>query len=207
MQAVLRQLKTLGALLACATVLAGCFSEGAPPQPSGRFYGIDVSRANYAQNWSMPDMHGDRLSLNDFAGKVVFVFFGFAQCPDVCPTTLLELAEVKRLLGPDGERLQIVFVTVDPKRDTPEVLRAYLASFDESAVGLVGSAEQLAKMARHFKVAYEKVPAGGDGSTYTINHSAAAYLYDPQGRLRLYERYGTPVAELLADIQQLLAGH
>lgn len=202
----LRPFKAVGVVLVAAWVLSACLSDNGQPNAAARFYGVDITRAHYAQDWSMPDVYGQQRSRADFAGKVVFVFFGFAQCPDVCPTTLLELSEAKRLLGADGERVQTVFVTVDPERDTPEVVRAYLASFDDTAVGLVGSAEQLKAMAKDFKVVYEKVPQAGESGSYTLNHSAAGFVFDPQGRLRLYMRYGTPVNELVADLQQLLAG-
>ncbi|THU01505.1 SCO family protein [Lampropedia puyangensis] len=185
-----------------AAGLWGCQQDDAP-RPAA-FHGIDVTGASYAKDWSMPDANGQIRSLADFAGNAVYVFFGFAQCPDVCPTTMLEMAEVKRQLDSDAGRFQVVFVTVDPERDTPDVMRAYLSSFDEQAVALIGSAEQLAQMAKDFKVIYQKVPSDRGG--YTMNHTAAGFLYDPQGRLRLYMRYGTPVSDVLADVQQLLAG-
>lgn len=194
-------------LLAAALVgaallgLAGCTGS----EPVAKFHTLDISGVDYAKGFSMPDAHGQQRSLADFAGKVVFVYFGFAQCPDICPTTMLEMAEVKKLLGEDGDKLQIVFVTVDPERDTPEVMRAYMESFDPQAVALVGNAEQIAAMARDFKVFYEKKP-GSTPDTYTIDHSASGYMYDPQGRLRLYVRYGTPVDQIAADVRQLLQG-
>ncbi|WP_347485087.1 SCO family protein [Vandammella animalimorsus] len=194
-------------LLAAALVgaallgLAGCTGS----EPAAKFHTLDISGVDYAKGFSMPDAHGQQRSLADFAGKVVFVYFGFAQCPDICPTTMLEMAEVKKLLGEDGDKLQIVFVTVDPERDTPEVMRAYMESFDPQAVALVGNAEQIAAMARDFKVFYEKKP-GSTPDTYTIDHSASGYMYDPQGRLRLYVRYGTPVDQIAADVRQLLQG-
>ncbi|PAT37504.1 SCO family protein [Vandammella animalimorsus] len=194
-------------LLAAALVgaallgLAGCTGS----EPAAKFHTLDISGVDYAKGFSMPDAHGQQRSLADFAGKVVFVYFGFAQCPDICPTTMLEMAEVKKLLGEDGDKLQIVFVTVDPERDTPEVMRAYMQSFDPQAVALVGNAEQIAAMARDFKVFYEKKP-GSTPDTYTIDHSASGYMYDPQGRLRLYVRYGTPVDQIAADVRQLLKG-
>ncbi|PAT43370.1 SCO family protein [Vandammella animalimorsus] len=195
--------RLLAAALAGAALLglAGCTGS----EPAAKFHTLDISGVDYAKGFSMPDAHGQQRSLADFAGKVVFVYFGFAQCPDICPTTMLEMAEVKKLLGEDGDKLQIVFVTVDPERDTPEVMRAYMESFDPQAVALVGSAEQVAAMARDFKVFYEKKP-GSTPDTYTIDHSASGYMYDPQGRLRLYVRYGTPVDQIAADARQLLQG-
>ncbi|PAT37086.1 SCO family protein [Vandammella animalimorsus] len=195
--------RLLAAALAGAAMLglAGCTGS----EPAAKFHALDISGVDYAKGFSMPDAHGQQRSLADFAGKVVFVYFGFAQCPDICPTTMLEMAEVKKLLGEDGDKLQIVFVTVDPERDTPEVMRAYMESFDPQAVALVGNAEQIAAMARDFKVFYEKKP-GSTPDTYTIDHSASGYMYDPQGRLRLYVRYGTPVDQIAADVRQLLQG-
>ena len=195
--------RLLAAALAGSALLglAGCTGS----EPAAKFHTLDISGVDYAKGFSMPDAHGQQRSLADFAGKVVFVYFGFAQCPDICPTTMLEMAEVKKLLGEDGDKLQIVFVTVDPERDTPEVMRAYMESFDPQAVALVGSAEQVAAMARDFKVFYEKKP-GSTPDTYTIDHSASGYMYDPQGRLRLYVRYGTPVDQIAADARQLLQG-
>ena len=119
------------------------------------------------------------------------VFFGYTQCPDVCPTTMAELAQIKQALGADGERVQGVFVTVDPERDKPEVLKAYSASFDPSFVALRGSPEQTAAAAREFKVFYAKVPGKTAGS-YTVDHTAGSYVFDTKGKLRLFERYGTP---------------
>lgn len=189
-----RRVWTLLASSALALTLAACGEKV-------RFNGLDISDVGYARNWSMPDADGKTRTLADFAGKVVFVFFGFAQCPDVCPTTMLEMAEVKEQLGEDGKRLQIVFVTVDPERDTPEVLREYLANFDPDAVPLIGTPEQLAAMAKEFRVTYRKVPTEGG---YTMDHTAAGYVYDTQGKLRLYVRYGTPVDQVAADVRQLL---
>jgi len=185
--------------LGAAGLLAACQQEKAS------FNAIDLSGADYAKGFSMPDQEGRLRTLADFQGKVVVVFFGYTQCPDVCPTTLLDLANVKQQLGAQGDRLQVVFVSVDPARDTPAVLKAYLANFDASFVGLSGSAEQLAAMAKDYKVYYKKVDGSTPGS-YTMDHSAGDYLYDPQGRLRLYSRYGTPAEQLASDIRKLLDG-
>lgn len=189
--------------LACSVaVLAGCEK----PPPAVQFYSMDVSReGGFARDWSMPDADGKVRTLADFAGKVVYVYFGYAQCPDVCPTTMLELAEVKEALGADADKLQIIFVTVDPERDTPEIMREYVGGFDPGAVALVGTPEQLAVMAREFKVFYKKVP-GTAQDNYTVDHSTGSYVYDANGKLRLYVRYGTPVAQLTQDIRHLIDG-
>lgn len=167
------------------------------------FRGIDVTGAEYARDLPLTDHNGQQRSLKDFAGKVVVVFFGFTQCPDVCPTSMQELAEVKRSLGADGDRLQGIFVTVDPERDTAEVLKAYMGNFDPSFLALRGSPEQLAAVAKDFKIYYKKVEGKTDTS-YTMDHSAGSYVYDPAGRLRVYHRYGSGAQALAADVVTLL---
>lgn len=192
-----------GLLLAAAgalTLLAGCDQAQRPA-----FQGIDITGADYAQRLDLADPSGQRRSLEEFRGRVVVVFFGFAQCPDVCPTTMLELADVKAQLGADGERVQGIFVTVDPERDTPEVLQAYVTQFDPSFVALRGTLEETAAAAKHFKVFYRKVPSrAGDGS-YTMDHTAGSYVFDAQGRIRLFTRHGSGPQALLHDLKLLLA--
>ena len=195
-----RALNTLAGLAALPLLgagLGGC----APDKP--QFKSIDLTGADYAQGFSLADYNGRQRTLKDFAGKVVVVFFGFTQCPDVCPTSLAELAEVKRLLGPDGDKLQAVFISVDPERDTPELLKAYMGNFDPSFVALRPTPEQLAQVAKEFKVYYKKVDGKTPGS-YTLDHSAGSYIYDPQGRIRLYNRYGAGAETLASDIRLLL---
>ncbi|HEY0858000.1 MAG TPA: SCO family protein [Albitalea sp.] len=166
------------------------------------FQGVDITGADY--RYALPDQDGKLRTPEDFKGKVTAVFFGYAQCPDVCPTTLAELAEVKKLLGPDGERVQAVFITVDPERDTPEVLKAYVQSFDPTFVALRGSLEQTMATAKDFKVFFAKAP-GKTPESYTVDHSAGTYLFDTQGRVRLFERYGVGAQVLAADVKSLLA--
>ncbi|HCL86211.1 MAG TPA: SCO family protein [Comamonadaceae bacterium] len=182
---------------AAAVFLAACSPKAAS------FQGVDVTGADYARDLPLTDQHGQRRSLKDFAGKVVVVFFGYTQCPDVCPTSMSELAEVKQALGADGERLQGIFVTVDPDRDTPEVLKAYMASFDPSFIALRGTPEELAAVAKDFKIYYKRVE-GSTPTSYTMDHSAGNYVYDPAGRLRLYHRYGSGAQALAADVRALL---
>lgn len=191
----------ISSALACSLVLAGCDGR-APARPS--FKSIDITGADYASGFSLPDPDGRVRSLADFKGKVVVVFFGYTQCPDVCPTTMAELAEVKRSLGPDGARVQGVFITVDPERDTAQLLKAYVANFGPDQVGLRGSPEQIQALARHFKVFYAKKPGKTDDS-YTIDHTAASYVFDTQGRIRLFTRYGSGAKALADDLKQLLA--
>jgi len=184
-------------LVAGATTLVGC-SENKP-----QFKAVDITGAEYARDFQLTDANGQVRSLKDFQGKAVVVFFGFTQCPDVCPTTLTEIAQAKKLLGRDGERVQGVFVTVDPERDTPEVLKSYVANFGPDFVALRGTPEQTAAIAKDFKVYYKKVDGKTPGS-YTMDHSAASFVYDPQGRLRLYTRYGTGPQALADDLKLLL---
>ncbi|MCT9810118.1 SCO family protein [Acidovorax sp. Be4] len=179
--------------------LAGCSRE-----EKVSFQGVDVTGAEYARDFSLPDANGQLRTLKDFAGKVVVVFFGYTQCPDVCPTTLQELAEVKQLLGADGERLQAIFVSLDPERDTPEMLKAYMGNFDPSFVALRGTPEQTAAIAKDFKIFYKKVE-GQTPQTYTLDHSAGSYVYDPAGRLRVYERYGSGPQVVVSDVRTLLS--
>ncbi len=167
------------------------------------FRGVDITGADYAKDIPLTDHNGKARHIQDFAGKAVVVFFGFTQCPDVCPTTLQELADVKKMLGADGERLQGIFVTVDPERDTPDVLKSYMANFDPSFLALYGTPEQLATVGKDFKIYYKKVD-GKTPTSYTMDHSAGSYVYDTAGRLRVYHRYGSGVQALAADVKALL---
>ena len=186
-------------LLALAATLAGCDRSASPS-----FKAIDITGAEYAQGFDLPDAEGQRRTLADFKGKVTLVFFGFTQCPDVCPTTLLEIAEVQMALGADGQRIQGVFVTIDPERDTPEVLKAYVDNFGAGFVALRGTMEETAAVAKAFKVYYAKVPGQAAGS-YTMDHTAGAYVFDASGKVRLFTRYGTGAEALKHDLQILLA--
>lgn len=172
-------------------------------QAKPQFKAIDVTGAEYARGFQLTDHDGRPRTLQDFRGKAVVVFFGYTHCPDVCPTTLSEIAEAKRLLGPDGARVQGVFVTVDPQRDTPEMLKAYMAGFGPDFVALRGTPEQLAEVAKEYKIYYKKVD-GKTPDSYTMDHSAGSYVYDPQGRVRLYTRYGTGPEALASDLKVLL---
>ena len=171
------------------------------PKPS--FNAVDMTGADYAKGFALKDAEGKERTLADFKGKVVVLFFGYAQCPDVCPTTMTEMAQVKQQLGKDGDKLQVLFVTVDPDRDTPEVMKAYMGAFDPAFVALIPTQEQLAAMAKDYKAYYKKVD-GKTPTSYSMDHSAASYIYDTQGRLRLYARYGAGVAPMVADVQALI---
>jgi protein SCO1/2 len=168
-----------------------------------KFNGVDITGATYAQDFELTDHNGQSRHLTDFKGKVVVLFFGYTQCPDVCPTSLTDLVRVKQLLGKQGDKLQAVFVTVDPARDTPEMLKAYMENFDPSFLAFVPSAAQLETVAKEFKIYYKRVE-GKTPTSYTMDHSAGSYVYDTQGRVRVYNRYGTPVEQLAQDVQSLL---
>ena len=184
-----------------ASVPLAMLSACSDPRP--QFAAVDITGADYAQGFSLSDHNGRPRSLKDFAGKVVVVFFGYTQCPDVCPTSMLELAQVRKALGADGERLQGIFISVDPERDTPEVLKSYMSNFDPSFVALRPTPDRLAATAKDFKVYYKKVEGKTPGS-YSMDHSAGSYVYDTQGRLRLYTRYGSGVPALVSDVGILL---
>lgn len=186
-------------LAAAAAAVAGCDA----PHADAGFKAIDITGADYAQALALPDVQGRPRTLAEFRGKVVVVFFGYTQCPDVCPTTLAELAQVKAMFGPQGADVVPVFVTIDPERDTPEVLKAYVGSFGPDFVALRGDAEQTRAAAKAFKVYFAKVP-GTTESTYTMDHTAGSYVFDRQGRVRLFTRYGTGAQALAHDLKILL---
>jgi protein SCO1/2 len=193
-------LRTLAAgLLALAVSITAC-GPGTP-----QFKNTDLTGAEYGKALRLTDHAGKVRTLDDFKGSVVTVFFGFTQCPDVCPTTLAAMKAVKQQLGDDGKRLQVLFVSVDPERDTQELLAQYVTAFDPSFLGLRGDAEATARVAKDFKVFYQKVP-GTTAESYTIDHSAGSYIFDPAGRLRLYVRHGQAPDAIAADIKLLLAG-
>jgi protein SCO1/2 len=200
MAALARRL-ILVAAAAAAAVLAGCQRNEAP-KPA--FKGVDITGAEYARELNLTDADGKPRTLADFKGKVTVVFFGYTQCPDVCPTTLLELAQVKKALGADGARVQGVFVTVDPERDTAELLKAYVANFGADFVALRGTPDETKVAAKNFKVFYNKAP-GKTPESYTVDHTAGSYIFDAQGRVRLFTRYGSGAEALTSDLKILLA--
>ena len=190
-------------LLGAAALLAGC--DNKPKAASKPFLSaVDITGADYGSKLSLPDQNGKVRTMADFKGKFTVVFFGYTQCPDVCPTTMAELAQVKKSLGKDGDRLQGVFITIDPERDTPELLKAYLTAFDPSFIALRGTLEQTAAAAKDFKVYYAKVPSKS-ADTYTMDHTAGSYVFDEAGRLRLFTKYGSGAEALAADLKNLIA--
>ena len=192
------------AAIACGTALfSACTKEEKEEKP--QFKSIDLTGADYARDFALPDQNGQIRSLKDFTGKVVVVFFGFTQCPDVCPTSMAELAQIKQSLGAEGNKLQAIFITVDPERDTPELLKAYMGNFDATFLALRPTIDKLPEVAKAFKIFYKKVEGRSAGS-YSMDHSAGSYVYDPKGQIRLYSRYGTGPEGLAADIRLLLKG-
>lgn len=181
-----------------ALAVAGCTDSAEAP----RFRLTDVTGASFGKTLALTDHNGQRRTLADFKGKVVTLFFGFTHCPDVCPTTLGEMAVVMKELGGDAGRVQVLFVTVDPERDTAEVLKRYVPAFHPSFLGLTGSAEDIARVAKEFKIFYQKQNL--PGGAYSMDHSAGTYILDGEGRLRLFAQYGVGAPALLHDIRLLL---
>ncbi|NEX64319.1 SCO family protein [Noviherbaspirillum galbum] len=202
-------LRTCLLIVAAAALVAGCGKkeEGgqmllSPTQSA--FRNTDVTGLDYGKDFAMPDFNGKMRTLADFKGKAVVIFFGYTQCPDVCPTTMAEMANVMQQLGPLADKVQVLFVTVDSDRDTPELLAKYVPSFDQRFIGLRGDKEQTEKMAKEFKVFYQKVPGKQPGS-YTMDHTAGSYVFDPQGRIRLFIRHGQGPEPIVHDLKLLLS--
>jgi protein SCO1 len=201
-------MKTRRFLLSLAAALAGCGAlalsgceRAAPPH---RFNAIDLTGASYAQGFDLPDFNGKPRTLADFKGKVTVVFFGYTQCPDACPTTLAELGGILNTLGPDARRVQVVFITVDPSRDSAALLKNYVTNFRPDFLALRGDEAQTQKLIKDFKLVVEKVP-GRTGDSYTIDHTAGTYVFDTQGHIRLFASQSLDPAQLADDIRTLLA--
>jgi len=194
---------TLPARRACARLLLllVCLVVAYCTKP--QFNNIDISGADYARDFALTDAGGARRSLADYRGKVVVLFFGYTHCPDVCPTTLAQLAQARHLLGADAGRVQVLFVTLDPELDTPQLLSRYVPAFDPSFVGLSGSNTQIEGAAREFKVFFQKVP-GPTPDSYTLDHTSGSFVFDPQGRVRLFVRDGAPADQIASDLKRLL---
>lgn len=187
------------ALLFLTVFVLGACSKSQPVN----YVASDITGADYAKNFQLTDHHGNHRTLADFRGKVVAVFFGYTHCPDVCPTTLSDFALALKLLGKDAAKVQVIFVTLDPERDTPELLAQYVPSFNPGFLGMYADTATTAKLAKEFKVFYQKQPPDKKGR-YTMDHSAGTFVYDPQGRLRLYMAYGQRPEAIAKDIAQLL---
>ncbi|HEU5437603.1 MAG TPA: SCO family protein [Telluria sp.] len=191
-------MKTLFAVL--AILLALGLSACSKP---ASFQNTDVTGLRYAEDFALTDHNGVPRNLASFRGKVVLVFFGYTQCPDVCPTTMVELANVMKELGPKADQVQVLFVTVDPERDTQQLLAEYVPAFDKRFLGLRGDAAATAKVAKEFKIYYAKVPGKQPGS-YSMDHTAGSYVFDKDGKVRLFVRHGQGPGPLVQDLKQLL---
>jgi protein SCO1 len=192
----------LGRLLLITIELSLLVSCGANQAGKG-FVGTDISGADFSKSLALTDHTGVARTMADFKGKVVLLFFGFTHCPDVCPTTMLDLKKAMKLLGDKADEVQVLFVTVDPERDTQEVLAKFVPSFDSRFIGLRGNAEQTAETLKNFKIYFAKVP-GKSESDYSIDHSAGMYAFDKQGKVRLYLGYGQKAEDIASDVKKLL---
>jgi protein SCO1/2 len=201
LQAAIKLIAAFAILMSTMVIFTACTEQ------KMAFKSVDITGADYAKDFAadgaMLDHNGTPRSIKDFTGKVVVLFFGFTQCPDVCPTSMAELAEAKKLLGKDGDKLQGLFITIDPERDTPTVLKAYMGNFDPTFLALSTTPEKLAILAKDFKTYYKKVPGRTDTS-YSMDHSAGSFVYDTTGKVRLYTRYGSGAAALASDLKLLL---
>ena len=194
-------MKKLLSLLALTLLLAACGPQASAPKLD--FKNTDLTGLDYAKDFALLDHTGKARTLADFKGKLVVMFFGYTQCPDVCPTTMAEMAAVMKELGPQAEQVQVLFVTVDPERDTQALLAEYVPAFDQRFLGMVGDAAATAKVAKEFKVFYAKVPGKTPGS-YTVDHTAGSYVFDRAGKIRLFVRHGQGAAPIVHDLKQLL---
>lgn len=186
-------------LILLISLLGGC---GEPEMPSP-YHAIDVSWQHAQADFQLTDFNGKPRRLSDFSGKVVVLFFGYTHCPEVCPTTLADLAQVMRLLGKDADRVQVLFVTLDPERDSPELLAKYVPSFDPSFLALYGDARATAQAAKAFGVTHVKQDDKHGG--YTLDHSDGTYLIGTRGKPLMLSPYGQRVEYLAQDIRLLLA--
>jgi len=182
-------------LLVALFLLVGCAPD--------KFKATDITGADFARSLDLTGHDGKRRTLADFKGKVVLVFFGYTQCPDVCPTTLARFAQVAKELGPDADSMQVVFISVDPERDTQDLLAKYVPAFDPRFLGLFGDAQETLRTAKEFKVLYQKQP-GKTEQSYTIDHSAGTYVFDKAGRVRLFLRHEAPIEDVAHDLRLLM---
>lgn len=180
--------------------LAGC----QPAAQSPVFQATDISGAGFARDFRLTDHNGRIRTLADFKGKVVAIFFGYTHCPDVCPTTLSDFAAALKQLGRQAERVQVIFVTLDPQRDTPAILKQYVPAFNPDFLGMYTDADTLKQLAKDYKIVYQRtsVKAADD---YLIDHSAGTYIYDPAGNLRLLMPYGSSPEAITHDLRILLS--
>jgi protein SCO1/2 len=192
-------MKILLPLIVAASLLVSACSEPV------KFNSTDITGVDWGKDFALVDPSGKTRHIADFQGKAVVLFFGYTQCPDVCPTTLAAMRDALKLMGPDAQRVQVLFVTLDPARDTPELLGQYVPWFEPSFLGLWGDEKTVAAVAQDFKIFYAKQPGKEPGS-YAIDHAASSYIFDPQGRLRLTVRHGEAPERVAADLKLVLAG-
>ena len=205
MRAILPALLLLSALAGCSEKPGADSGQITLTPASTTFRNSDVTGLGYARDFALNDQDGKPRTLADFKGKVVVIFFGYTHCPDVCPTTMSEMAAVMKQLGADADRVQVLFVTLDPERDTPALLKQYVPAFDPRFIALSGDQDATAKVAKEFRVFYQKVP-GKDAGSYTMDHTAASYVFDPQGRVRRFVRHGQGPEPIAQDLKILLSG-
>ncbi len=190
--------------VACGDKSGSSFNATSSSSTGAAFNNTDITGLGYARDFALTDHNGKKRTLADFKGKAVVVFFGYTQCPDVCPTTMAEMASALKELGPLASKVQVLFITLDPERDTPEVLAKYVPAFDPHFLGLTGDKAEIDAVAKEFRIFYQKVPGKEPGS-YTIDHVAGSYVFDPQGHVRLFVRYGQGAAPIAHDLKLLLS--
>lgn len=186
-------------LAVMVALLAAC----SPASEEASYFGTDITGADFASGFKLTDHHGEIRQLSDYQGKVVALFFGFTHCPDICPTTMADLAAAMKLMGGNSDEVQVLFVTVDPERDTPEVLAQFVPSFDSRFIGLTGTTEEIDQVAKAFKIFYARQQEAGQ-TGYSFDHSAGVYVYDRQGKIRIYLKYGQKPVEIAHDLSRLL---
>ena len=194
----MQKIAHLAATLLIALSLTAC---GQPSKLD--FKNTDITGIDYAKEFSLPDANGTMRHLSDFKGKVVVLFFGYTQCPDVCPTTMAELATVMQELGALSDQVQVIFISLDPERDTKQIIKEYAPAFDKRFIGLVGDVESTKQVAKDFRIFYQKVPSA-DKSSYTIDHSAGSYVFDKEGHARLFVRFNQGTEPISHDLKLLL---
>ena len=207
-------MRIVPALLIAALACAGCQEKNPtpPPQaataqaatvPAPAFTNTDVTGLGYARDFALKDFNGKPRSMADFKGKAVVIFFGYTQCPDICPTTMHDLGEVMKQLGPSADKVQVLFITVDPERDTAQLLSQYVPAFDKRFLGLTGTLPEIDKTAKDFHVYYQKVE-GKTKDSYSMDHTAGLYIYDPEGRIRVFAGNTAPMDSIVHDLKILL---
>lgn len=190
-------------LMGLFVLLSACGQSTGQADAKSGFVGTDITGADFSKPLALTDHTGKKRTMSDFAGKVVVLFFGYTHCPDVCPTTMADMKQAMKLLGDKAGQVQVLFVTVDPQRDTQEVLAQFVPAFDKRFIGMWGTLQETAETMANFKIFYSKVPGQTD-TTYTIDHSAGTYVFDKTGKVRLYMEYGQKPADIASDLGKLI---